>query len=161
MYAFFMGVTLLWCLFCSQQICFNGECRNASFLKADECNNKCNGHGVSFTEYETVKATEGSNDEEGTKNSLKYGYFFIYNAKKHSRNVDEYKLYLIFCSFASCATTTTTVIVMMAGLLLCVKRRVLEAAWTVVLSSATVRQLCFVLIVIYLLLLMTSSDSNC
>uniref|UniRef100_H3DI56 ADAM metallopeptidase domain 19 n=1 Tax=Tetraodon nigroviridis TaxID=99883 RepID=H3DI56_TETNG len=27
-------------------ICFNGECRNASFLKADECNNKCNGHGL-------------------------------------------------------------------------------------------------------------------
>uniref|UniRef100_A0A674N4F5 ADAM metallopeptidase domain 19 n=1 Tax=Takifugu rubripes TaxID=31033 RepID=A0A674N4F5_TAKRU len=27
-------------------ICFNGECRNASFLRADECNNKCNGHGL-------------------------------------------------------------------------------------------------------------------
>uniref|UniRef100_A0A8C3GAU6 ADAM metallopeptidase domain 19b n=1 Tax=Cyclopterus lumpus TaxID=8103 RepID=A0A8C3GAU6_CYCLU len=27
-------------------ICFNGECRNASFLKADECNAKCHGHGL-------------------------------------------------------------------------------------------------------------------
>ncbi|KAI3351256.1 hypothetical protein L3Q82_005810 [Scortum barcoo] len=27
-------------------ICFNGECRNASFLRADECNAKCNGHGL-------------------------------------------------------------------------------------------------------------------
>ncbi|XP_053179516.1 disintegrin and metalloproteinase domain-containing protein 19 [Scomber japonicus] len=27
-------------------ICFNGECRNASFLKADDCNAKCNGHGL-------------------------------------------------------------------------------------------------------------------
>lgn len=148
-------------MFCSQQICFNGECRNASFLKADECNNKCNGHGVSFTEYETVNATEGFNDEESPKNSLKYRFFFTYNAKKYSKNVDEYKLYLIFCSFfASCATTTTTVIVMLAGLLRCVKRRVLEAVWTVDLSSATVRQLCFVSIIIDLLLLMTSSDSN-
>lgn len=32
----------------SQQLCFNGECRNASFLRADECNAKCHGHGVSF-----------------------------------------------------------------------------------------------------------------
>ncbi|KAL0973809.1 hypothetical protein UPYG_G00211440 [Umbra pygmaea] len=27
-------------------ICFGGECRNASFLRADECNAKCNGHGL-------------------------------------------------------------------------------------------------------------------
>ncbi|XP_061757855.1 disintegrin and metalloproteinase domain-containing protein 19 isoform X1 [Nerophis ophidion] len=27
-------------------ICFNGECRNASFLRADDCNAKCNGHGL-------------------------------------------------------------------------------------------------------------------
>ncbi|XP_072252136.1 disintegrin and metalloproteinase domain-containing protein 19 [Leuresthes tenuis] len=27
-------------------ICFNGECRNASFLGADECNAKCHGHGL-------------------------------------------------------------------------------------------------------------------
>ncbi|XP_039974933.1 disintegrin and metalloproteinase domain-containing protein 19 [Xiphias gladius] len=27
-------------------ICFNGECRNTSFLRADECNAKCNGHGL-------------------------------------------------------------------------------------------------------------------
>ncbi|KAM8909978.1 disintegrin and metalloproteinase domain-containing protein 19 [Spinachia spinachia] len=27
-------------------LCFNGECRNASFLRADECNSKCNGHGL-------------------------------------------------------------------------------------------------------------------
>ncbi|XP_057706575.1 disintegrin and metalloproteinase domain-containing protein 19 isoform X1 [Corythoichthys intestinalis] len=27
-------------------ICFNGECRNASFLKADDCHAKCNGHGL-------------------------------------------------------------------------------------------------------------------
>ncbi|XP_010771089.1 disintegrin and metalloproteinase domain-containing protein 19 [Notothenia coriiceps] len=27
-------------------ICFNGECRNASFLRADECNAKCRGHGL-------------------------------------------------------------------------------------------------------------------
>uniref|UniRef100_A0A3Q1CH67 ADAM metallopeptidase domain 19b n=1 Tax=Amphiprion ocellaris TaxID=80972 RepID=A0A3Q1CH67_AMPOC len=27
-------------------ICFNGECRNASFLRADECNTKCHGHGL-------------------------------------------------------------------------------------------------------------------
>uniref|UniRef100_A0A3P8WWI3 ADAM metallopeptidase domain 19 n=1 Tax=Cynoglossus semilaevis TaxID=244447 RepID=A0A3P8WWI3_CYNSE len=27
-------------------ICFNGECRNASFLQADQCNAKCHGHGV-------------------------------------------------------------------------------------------------------------------
>ncbi|XP_035017449.1 disintegrin and metalloproteinase domain-containing protein 19 [Hippoglossus stenolepis] len=27
-------------------ICFNGECRNASFLQADECNAKCHGHGL-------------------------------------------------------------------------------------------------------------------
>ncbi|KAM9833210.1 disintegrin and metalloproteinase domain-containing protein 19-like isoform 2-T2 [Syngnathus typhle] len=27
-------------------ICFNGECRNASFLKADDCHSKCNGHGL-------------------------------------------------------------------------------------------------------------------
>ncbi|XP_065131382.1 disintegrin and metalloproteinase domain-containing protein 19 [Paramisgurnus dabryanus] len=26
-------------------ICFEGECRNASFLQADECNAKCHGHG--------------------------------------------------------------------------------------------------------------------
>ncbi|KAG7464785.1 hypothetical protein MATL_G00169320 [Megalops atlanticus] len=26
-------------------ICFGGECRNASFLRADECNAKCHGHG--------------------------------------------------------------------------------------------------------------------
>lgn len=31
-----------------QQICFNGECRNASFLRTAECNVKCHGHGVSF-----------------------------------------------------------------------------------------------------------------
>lgn len=74
-----MGVTLLWYLFSSQQICFNGECRNASFLKADECNNKCNGHGVSFTKYETVKGMEGFNDGESTKNSVRYRYFLIYN----------------------------------------------------------------------------------
>ncbi|XP_062855723.1 disintegrin and metalloproteinase domain-containing protein 19 [Trichomycterus rosablanca] len=27
-------------------ICFNGECRNTSFLRADECNAKCHGHGM-------------------------------------------------------------------------------------------------------------------
>ncbi|XP_010892661.2 disintegrin and metalloproteinase domain-containing protein 19 isoform X1 [Esox lucius] len=27
-------------------ICFEGECRNASFLRADECNAKCHGHGL-------------------------------------------------------------------------------------------------------------------
>ncbi|KAM6923588.1 disintegrin and metalloproteinase domain-containing protein 19 [Xenentodon cancila] len=27
-------------------ICFNGECRNASFLRANECNAKCHGHGL-------------------------------------------------------------------------------------------------------------------
>ncbi|XP_058506264.1 disintegrin and metalloproteinase domain-containing protein 19 isoform X2 [Solea solea] len=27
-------------------LCFNGECRNASFLRADECNAKCHGHGL-------------------------------------------------------------------------------------------------------------------
>ncbi|KAM7000842.1 disintegrin and metalloproteinase domain-containing protein 19 [Tautogolabrus adspersus] len=27
-------------------MCFNGECRNASFLRADECNAKCHGHGL-------------------------------------------------------------------------------------------------------------------
>ncbi|MED6263050.1 hypothetical protein CHARACLAT_000359 [Characodon lateralis] len=27
-------------------ICFNGECRNASFLRADECNSNCHGHGL-------------------------------------------------------------------------------------------------------------------
>ncbi|XP_040904700.1 disintegrin and metalloproteinase domain-containing protein 19 [Toxotes jaculatrix] len=27
-------------------ICFNGQCRNASFLRADECNAKCHGHGL-------------------------------------------------------------------------------------------------------------------
>ncbi|XP_041703871.2 disintegrin and metalloproteinase domain-containing protein 19 isoform X2 [Coregonus clupeaformis] len=27
-------------------ICFGGECRNASFLSADECNAKCHGHGL-------------------------------------------------------------------------------------------------------------------
>ncbi|XP_074530851.1 disintegrin and metalloproteinase domain-containing protein 19 [Halichoeres trimaculatus] len=27
-------------------ICFNGECRNASFLRADECNTKCHGRGL-------------------------------------------------------------------------------------------------------------------
>ncbi|XP_075897617.1 disintegrin and metalloproteinase domain-containing protein 19-like isoform X2 [Nelusetta ayraudi] len=27
-------------------ICFNGECRNASFLRADECHTKCHGHGL-------------------------------------------------------------------------------------------------------------------
>ncbi|XP_068181996.1 disintegrin and metalloproteinase domain-containing protein 19 isoform X1 [Antennarius striatus] len=27
-------------------ICFNGECRNASFLRADECNARCHGHGL-------------------------------------------------------------------------------------------------------------------
>ncbi|KAL2089126.1 hypothetical protein ACEWY4_016025 [Coilia grayii] len=27
-------------------ICFSGECRNVSFLGADECNAKCHGHGV-------------------------------------------------------------------------------------------------------------------
>nr|XP_043897084.1 disintegrin and metalloproteinase domain-containing protein 19 isoform X2 [Solea senegalensis] len=27
-------------------LCFNGECRNASFLRADECNAKCQGHGL-------------------------------------------------------------------------------------------------------------------
>jgi len=34
----------------SQQICFDGECRDASFLRADECNAKCHGHGVSVCE---------------------------------------------------------------------------------------------------------------
>ncbi|XP_056295914.1 disintegrin and metalloproteinase domain-containing protein 19 [Pseudoliparis swirei] len=27
-------------------ICFDGECRDASFLRADECNAKCHGHGL-------------------------------------------------------------------------------------------------------------------
>ncbi|XP_017545653.1 disintegrin and metalloproteinase domain-containing protein 19 isoform X1 [Pygocentrus nattereri] len=27
-------------------ICFGGECRNASFLQADECSSKCHGHGL-------------------------------------------------------------------------------------------------------------------
>ncbi|KAK5611547.1 hypothetical protein CRENBAI_015204 [Crenichthys baileyi] len=27
-------------------ICFNGECRSASFLRADECNSNCHGHGL-------------------------------------------------------------------------------------------------------------------
>uniref|UniRef100_A0A3P9IZK2 ADAM metallopeptidase domain 19 n=1 Tax=Oryzias latipes TaxID=8090 RepID=A0A3P9IZK2_ORYLA len=27
-------------------ICFHGECRNNSFLKADECSSKCHGHGL-------------------------------------------------------------------------------------------------------------------
>ncbi|KAM7417984.1 hypothetical protein PAMA_017566 [Pampus argenteus] len=27
-------------------ICFDGECRNASFLRADDCNAKCHGHGL-------------------------------------------------------------------------------------------------------------------
>ncbi|KAK2849382.1 hypothetical protein Q5P01_009216 [Channa striata] len=27
-------------------ICFDGECRNASFLRADECSSKCHGHGL-------------------------------------------------------------------------------------------------------------------
>ncbi|XP_039669787.1 disintegrin and metalloproteinase domain-containing protein 19 isoform X3 [Perca fluviatilis] len=27
-------------------ICFNGECRNSSFLRADECNARCHGHGL-------------------------------------------------------------------------------------------------------------------
>ncbi|XP_036932863.1 disintegrin and metalloproteinase domain-containing protein 19 [Acanthopagrus latus] len=30
----------------ADSICFNGECRNASFLRADECNAKCHGHGL-------------------------------------------------------------------------------------------------------------------
>uniref|UniRef100_A0A4W6CRL6 ADAM metallopeptidase domain 19 n=1 Tax=Lates calcarifer TaxID=8187 RepID=A0A4W6CRL6_LATCA len=30
----------------NDSICFNGECRNASFLRADECNAKCHGHGL-------------------------------------------------------------------------------------------------------------------
>ncbi|XP_076595916.1 disintegrin and metalloproteinase domain-containing protein 19 [Chaetodon auriga] len=30
----------------TDSICFNGECRNASFLQADECNAKCHGHGL-------------------------------------------------------------------------------------------------------------------
>ncbi|XP_013870141.1 disintegrin and metalloproteinase domain-containing protein 19 [Austrofundulus limnaeus] len=30
----------------SDSICFNGECRNASFLRAGECNVKCHGHGL-------------------------------------------------------------------------------------------------------------------
>ncbi|KAM9741166.1 disintegrin and metalloproteinase domain-containing protein 19 [Menidia menidia] len=30
----------------ADSICFNGECRNASFLRADECNAKCQGHGL-------------------------------------------------------------------------------------------------------------------
>ncbi|KAJ8281518.1 hypothetical protein COCON_G00040370 [Conger conger] len=32
---------------CGQDgICFGGECRNASFLQADECNTRCHGHGL-------------------------------------------------------------------------------------------------------------------
>ncbi|KAJ8254698.1 hypothetical protein GJAV_G00196180 [Gymnothorax javanicus] len=32
---------------CAQNgICFEGECRNASFLRADECNARCHGHGL-------------------------------------------------------------------------------------------------------------------
>ncbi len=31
----------------SEQICFEGECRNASFLQTDECSAKCHGRGVS------------------------------------------------------------------------------------------------------------------
>ncbi|XP_017288537.1 disintegrin and metalloproteinase domain-containing protein 19 [Kryptolebias marmoratus] len=30
----------------SDSICFNGECRNASFLRTEECNAKCHGHGL-------------------------------------------------------------------------------------------------------------------
>lgn len=30
----------------SEQICFGGECRNASFLQTDECKAKCHGRGV-------------------------------------------------------------------------------------------------------------------
>ncbi|XP_028316088.1 disintegrin and metalloproteinase domain-containing protein 19 isoform X2 [Gouania willdenowi] len=29
-----------------ESICFNGECRNASFLRAHECNSKCHKHGL-------------------------------------------------------------------------------------------------------------------
>ena len=30
----------------SLQLCFEGQCRNASFLRAGECSAKCHGHGV-------------------------------------------------------------------------------------------------------------------
>lgn len=33
--------------FLYKQLCFEGECRNASFLQTDECSAKCHGHGVS------------------------------------------------------------------------------------------------------------------
>lgn len=37
------------------QICFHGECRNNSFLKADECNSKCHGHGVRYPSINYLK----------------------------------------------------------------------------------------------------------
>lgn len=113
---------------------------------------------MSFTKYKTVKAMDGFNNEESTKNSLRYRYFLDYNAS--IVRMFDYYLHLILCSFTSCATTTITVIAMLAGLLLCVKRRVLEAVWTVDLSPAMVGQLCFGLIIIYFLVMTRSSDSN-
>uniref|UniRef100_A0A7N8YK19 ADAM metallopeptidase domain 19b n=1 Tax=Mastacembelus armatus TaxID=205130 RepID=A0A7N8YK19_9TELE len=76
-------------------ICFNGECRNASFLRADVCNAKCHGHGLCNNKHNCHCDSGWAPpwcDQKGSGGSVDSGPVFI-----HSEN------YYLFIYFLQCA----------------------------------------------------------
>uniref|UniRef100_A0A7N8X3M7 ADAM metallopeptidase domain 19b n=1 Tax=Mastacembelus armatus TaxID=205130 RepID=A0A7N8X3M7_9TELE len=75
-------------------ICFNGECRNASFLRADVCNAKCHGHGLCNNKHNCHCDSGWAPpwcDQKGSGGSVDSGPVFI-----HSEN------YYLFIYFLQC-----------------------------------------------------------
>uniref|UniRef100_A0A7N8WNV4 ADAM metallopeptidase domain 19b n=1 Tax=Mastacembelus armatus TaxID=205130 RepID=A0A7N8WNV4_9TELE len=79
-------------------ICFNGECRNASFLRADVCNAKCHGHGLCNNKHNCHCDSGWAPpwcDQKGSGGSVDSGPVFI-----HSEN------YYLFIYFLQCGKSS-------------------------------------------------------
>ncbi|XP_026186064.1 disintegrin and metalloproteinase domain-containing protein 19 isoform X2 [Mastacembelus armatus] len=64
-------------------ICFNGECRNASFLRADVCNAKCHGHGLCNNKHNCHCDSGWAPpwcDQKGSGGSVDSGPVFIHSS---------------------------------------------------------------------------------